>query len=204
MLRTVSLISHVLLRNMQKEIDSLVRDRVRGLRLARGWTLEALASRCELSPSTLSRIETGHQRITLEHLVALSHALDTSLDRLVAPEGNDDVVIRPEPESMGGTTFWLLSRERDRHGMFIAKMRITQDRENEDLQVHPGNEWFTVLSGVVRLQLGAREILVYPGQAVEFSTMTPHLIQAHEEPAELLIMLDRDGEQAHLPTRGQQ
>ena len=156
---------------MQKEIDSLVGGRVRGLRLARGWTLEALASRCELSPSTLSRIETGHQRITLEHLVALSHALDTSLDR---------------------------------HGMFIAKMRITQDRENEDLQVHPGNEWFTVLSGVVRLQLGAREILVYPGQAVEFSTMTPHLIQAHEEPAELLIMLDRDGEQAHLPTRGQQ
>lgn len=188
---------------MQKEIEAIVRQRVRGLRIARGWTLDSLAVRCKLSASTISRIETGAQRITLEHLVAISQALGTSLDRLVEPEGNEDVVIRPESETMGGTTYWLLSRERDRNGMFIAKMRLTKERELDEQQVHPGHEWFTVLSGVVRLRLGTRDILVYPGQAAEFSTMTPHLIQAHEEPAELLIMLDREGEHAHLPGREQ-
>lgn len=194
-----SLVSDMLLQIMQEDIEHLVRQRIRSLRLSRDWTLDALASRCELSASTISRIETGHQRVTLEHLVALSRALDTSIDRLVEPAGNEDVVIRPEPESIDGNTFWLLSRERDRNGHFIAKMRLTPNSDPDEQQVHPGHEWFTVLSGVVRLRLGEREILVYPGQAVEFSTMTPHLIKAHEKPAELLILLDREGENAHRP-----
>lgn len=176
-----------------------MRQRVRGLRLARGWTLDTLAARSYLSPSTLSRIETGRQRIALEQLVEIARALGTSLDQLVEPEGDEDVVIRPEPEPMDGATFWLLSRERDRRGVTIGKMRITEERDIGGAQVHPGYEWFTVLTGVVRLQLGTRTILVYPGQAVEFSTMTPHLLEAHDGPTELLTIFDHDGEQAHLP-----
>lgn len=186
---------------MQEDTESIVRHRIRGLRLARGWTLDTLAARCHVSASTLSRIETGRQRLALEQLVAIAKALGTSLDQLVEPEGNDDVVIRPEPEVMGGTTFWLLSRERDRRGVTIAKMRITEERTLEGPQIHPGYEWFTVLTGVVRLQLGTRTIFVYPGQAVEFSTMVPHLLEAHQGPAELLTIFDQDGEQAHLPGR---
>lgn len=182
----------------QEQTESIVRQRIRGMRLARGWTLDTLAARCFLSPSTLSRIETGQQRIALEQLVAIAKALGTSLDQLVEPEGDEDVVIRPEPESIDGATFWLLSRERDRRGVTIGKMRITEDREPGEPQVHPGYEWFTVLSGTIRLRLGTRAILVRPGQAVEFSTMTPHRIDAHEGPAEILTIFDHDGEQAHL------
>ncbi|WP_300266755.1 helix-turn-helix domain-containing protein [Microbacterium sp.] len=183
----------------QEKTESVVRQRIRGLRIARSWTLETLAARCFLSPSTLSRIETGHQRIALEQLVAIAKALGTSLDQLVEPEGADDIVIRPEPESMDGTTYWILSRERDRRGVTIAKMRITKERELTTPQVHPGYEWFTVLSGVARLQLGTRTIMVHPGQAVEFDTMTPHLIEAHDGPVEMLTIFDHGGEQAHLP-----
>ncbi|MGO1539529.1 MAG: helix-turn-helix domain-containing protein [Leucobacter sp.] len=183
----------------QEETESIVRQRVRGLRIARGWTLDTLAARCFLSPSTLSRIETGQQRIALEQLVAIAKALGTSLDQLVEPEGDEDVVIRPEPETVDGATFWLLSRERDRRGVTVAKMRITEEHESTEPRVHPGYEWFTVLSGVVNLQLGTRRILVHPGQAVEFSTMTPHSLQAHNGPVELLTIFDQDGEQAHLP-----
>ncbi|RSZ62175.1 XRE family transcriptional regulator [Corynebacterium hylobatis] len=184
---------------VQEDTELIVRQRIRGLRLARNWTLDALASRCHLSPSTLSRIETGRQRLGLEQLVSIAKALGISLDQLVEPEGDEDVVIRPTPESNGGTTFWLLSRERDRRGVTIAKMRITENRADNGPQVHPGYEWFTVLSGTVRLQLGTRSILVYPGQAVEFSTMTPHRLEAQGGPAELLTILDHGGEQAHLP-----
>lgn len=190
---------HKILRMTQEDAETVVRQRIRGLRVARNWSLDELAGRCFLSPSTLSRIETGRQRIILAQLVDIAKALGTSLDQLVEPEGDEDVVIRPEPESSGGTTYWMLSRERDRRGVTIAKMRITDDRESNGPQVHPGYEWFTVLSGTVRLQLGTRTILVHPGQAVEFSTMTPHLLQAHEGPAELLTIFDHDGEQAHLP-----
>ncbi|MCK2201149.1 helix-turn-helix domain-containing protein [Corynebacterium callunae] len=182
----------------QKDTEMIVRQRIRGLRLARNWTLDTLASRCFISASTLSRIETGHQRIALEHLVAIAKALGTSLDQLVEAEGNDDVVIRPEPETLDGTTFWLLSRERDRRGVTIGKMRITEERPAFEPSVHPGYEWFTVLSGILKLTLGSRTIMVTPGQAVEFSTMTPHLLEAHQGPVEILTIFDHDGEQAHL------
>jgi quercetin dioxygenase-like cupin family protein len=83
--------------------------------------------------------------------------------------------------------------------MSVAKIRMTKRSPHQgQLPVHPGRDWFTVLSGTVRLQLGERVILVEPGQAAEFSTMTPHAIGAEDGPAEILVILDRDGERAHL------
>ncbi|MEU8269800.1 XRE family transcriptional regulator [Sphaerisporangium sp. NPDC049002] len=182
------------------DLDSVIRQRIRGLRLARGWSLDALAARCHLSPSNLSRIETGHRRIALDQLVPIARALDTTLDQLVESADDEDVVIRPQPEHTRGLTTWLLSRERSLNGVTIAKMRITPDRPTGPGQrgVHPGREWFTVLSGTARLHLGERTILIEPGDAAEFSTMIPHAIGAHDGPVELLTILDHDGERAHL------
>ncbi len=189
----------MLLRMTHELIDDIVRQRIRSLRLSLGWTLDTLATRCFLSPSTLSRIETGHRRIALDQLIPIAGALGTTIDQLVEPEGDDDVVIRPEPETSAGSTIWLLSRNRDRRGVTIAKMRITPERETADQQVHPGYEWFTVLSGVLTLRLGERTILVREGQAAEFSTMTPHALDANDGPVDLLTIFDHDGERAHLP-----
>ncbi len=183
------------------EIDSLIRQRIKGLRLARGWSLDALAARCYLSPSTLSRIETGHRRISLDQLVPIARALGTTLDQLVESADDDDVVIRPHRDQRRGVTTWLLTREHAPHGVTIAKMRITAPGRPvpaAELGVHPGHDWFTVLSGTARLQLGERTILVGPGQAAEFSTMVPHAIGAHGGPVEILTVLDHDGERAHL------
>ena len=85
-------------------MDTVIRQRIKGLRLAKGWSLDALAARCFLSPSTLSRIETGHRRIALDQLVPLAKALGTTLDQLVESSGDEDVVIRPEPEHQRGLT----------------------------------------------------------------------------------------------------
>lgn len=181
-------------------MDTVIRQRLKGLRLAKGWSLDALAARCFMSPSTLSRIETGHRRIALDQLVPLAKALGTSLDQLVEPTSDEDVVIRPEPEHQVGLSVWLLSREHSSNGTTVAKMRITPERSvaNIELSVHPGREWFTVLSGTVSLVLGERTILVGEGQAAEFSTMVPHRIGAHEGPVEILTIMDHGGERAHL------
>ncbi|GAB3251566.1 helix-turn-helix domain-containing protein [Arthrobacter pigmenti] len=181
-------------------LDTVIRQRIRGLRLARGWSLEALAARCYLSPSNLSRIETGNRRIALDQLVPIAKALDTTLDQLVESAEDQDVVIRPEPSHERGRTTWLLSSEETLHGVTVAKMRITPERpaEPEQRGVHPGREWFTVMSGTARLQLGDRTILVETGDAAEFSTMVPHAISAHDGPVEILTIFDHDGERAHL------
>ncbi|MEV0129964.1 XRE family transcriptional regulator [Dactylosporangium sp. NPDC050688] len=178
-------------------LDELVRKRIRGLRVARGWSLDDLASRCYLSPSTLSRIETGHRRIALDQLAPIARALGTTLDQLVESPDDEDVVIRPRRDTVHGMTTWMLTPEPGPHGVFVAKMRITRPVPG-DLRVHPGKDWFTVLSGTVVLRLGERTILVEAGQAAAFSTMTPHAIGAHGGPAEILCVFDHDGQRTHL------
>ncbi|MEV4706376.1 helix-turn-helix transcriptional regulator [Actinoplanes sp. NPDC049316] len=179
------------------DLDSLVRQRLRGLRLARGWSLDDLAARSYLSPSTLSRIETGHRRIALDQLAPLARALGTTLDQLVESGDDGDVVIRPHRDEARGMTTWLLSREHTPHGVTVAKLRITRPVP-ADLRVHPGRDWFTVLSGTIVLRLGERTIRVRTGEAAEFSTMVPHAFGAEEGAAEVLCILDHDGERTHL------
>jgi transcriptional regulator with XRE-family HTH domain len=183
------------------ELDSLVRQRIRGLRVARGWSLDDLAARCYLSPSTLSRIETGHRRIALDQLAPIARALGTTLDQLVESADDDDVVIRPRRDVSRGVTTWMLSREPGPNGMSVAKMRVTRPeprRGTDELKVHPGKDWFTVLSGTIVLLLGERTILVEAGQAAEFSTMIPHAFGAQGGPAEVLCIFDHDGQRTHL------
>ena len=183
------------------DLDGLVRQRIRGLRVARGWSLDDLAARCYLSPSTLSRIETGHRRISLDQLSAIARALGTTLDQLVESVDDDDVVIRPHRDVVRGVTTWMLSREPGPHGVTVAKMRITRPEPRRDtvqLRVHPGKDWFTVLAGTLALRLGERTIMVEAGQAAEFSTMIPHAFGAHGGPAEILCIFDHDGQRTHL------
>jgi transcriptional regulator with XRE-family HTH domain len=183
------------------DLDGLVRKRIRGLRSALGWSLEDLAARCFLSPSTLSRIETGHRRIGLDQLTSIARALGTTLDQLVESADDEDVVIRPQRDEARGVTTWILSREPGPHGVTVARIRVTRpapSRDTAELKVHPGRDWFTVLSGTLVLLLGERTILVEAGQAAEFSTMIPHAFGAHGGPAEMLAILDHDGQRTHL------
>lgn len=87
------------------ELDSLVRKRIRALRVAQGWSLEELATRANVSQSTLSRIENGQRRLALDQLVTLARVLDTSLDQLVET-ASDDVIISPRIDAAHGLMRW--------------------------------------------------------------------------------------------------
>lgn len=183
----------------EADVDRLVRQRIRALRKARGWSLDALAERSYLSPSNLSRIETGSRRIALDQLIPIARALDSTLDQLIESPYDEDVVIRPHQDEHRGMTIWTLARELTPNDLTVAKMRITTPAPSvEDAGVHPGRDWFTVLSGTAELRLGDRLILIETGNAAEFSTMTPHGIGAHgERPVTILTILTQDGQRAH-------
>jgi len=122
------------------------------------------------------------------------------VDDLLAEDDADDVVIRPTACGDGGAV-WLLSRRDDPSGRVVAKQRVPEGTERDpERHVHPGHDWFYVLVGRVRLTLGDRTIVVEAGEAAEFSTMTPHAIDALDAPAELIMVFDRDGQRAHLHT----
>jgi transcriptional regulator with XRE-family HTH domain len=92
------------------EIEQVVRTRLRALRTTLGFSLDELAARTNLSPSTISRVETGKRTISLDVLLPMAKALHIDLDVLLDVRNDDDVVIRPTPDRSGKRTTWLLSR----------------------------------------------------------------------------------------------
>jgi transcriptional regulator with XRE-family HTH domain len=180
----------------EPDVEQVVRSRLRSLRTTLGLSLDELAARTNLSASTISRVETGNRTISLDVLVPLARALQVDLDALLDVHADDDVVIRPAPRREGKRTTWMLSRPT---GNTIAmKTRLEPTRRRETQRVHPGHDWFFVLSGRVRLFLGDRRIDVETGEAAEFNTMTPHALAALDGPAELVQIFNRDGLHAHV------
>ena len=184
----------------RQDIEGVVRTRLRSLRQTLGLTLEELAARTNLSPSTISRVETGKRTISLDILLPLAAGLQVNLEALLEVEGDDDVVIRPVPSKSEGRTTWQLSRPTGR--TLAVKMRLQPTKRAPEQRVHAGHDWFFVTEGRVRLLLGDREIVVEAGEAAEFATMTPHAFAAVDGPAELIMILDRDGERAHVHHAG--
>jgi transcriptional regulator with XRE-family HTH domain len=189
---------HTILPMTQEPLEDIARSRVRALRTARGLSLDQLADLTNMSPSTLSRLETGRRRLAIDHLATLARALGTTVDELLANEREEDVVIRPRRDSAGRSTFWSLTDPEEGSGRVVVKLRIPQFERLPESRVHPGRDWFYVLKGTLRLQLGDREVLVRSGQAASFDTMTPHSLGGHGGPVEILSILDHHGERAHL------
>ncbi|SFF28778.1 transcriptional regulator, XRE family with cupin sensor [Streptomyces mirabilis] len=177
------------------ELDSLVRKRIRALRVAQGWSLEELAARARVSQSTLSRIENGRRRLALDQLVTLARALDTSLDQLVEIAA-DDVVSHPMIDAAHGLMRWPIKAE---PGMTVVRQRMTDPPPDNPsrMRAHPGREWLVVLSGTASLLLGNRRLRIETNQAAEFPTMLPHAIGAEGGPCEILGIFDRDARRGH-------
>ncbi|MFD6990234.1 helix-turn-helix domain-containing protein [Streptomyces sp. NPDC059943] len=184
------------------ELDSLVRKRIRALRVAQGWSLDELATRARLSPSTLSRIETGRRRLALDQLVTLARALDTSLDQLVETAA-DDVISSPTIDAAHQQMRWAVRAAPD---LTVVRQRVTDPPPDNParMRAHPGHEWLVVLSGTAVLLLGNRRFRVETNQAAEFPTMLPHAIGAEGGPCEVLGIFDRDARRGHQGGAGGQ
>lgn len=182
------------------DLDNLVRARLRALRVAQGWSLEELASRANLSQSTLSRIENGQRRLALDTLVALARALDTTLDQVVQ-SAPDDVVVSPMIDSTHRQLRWPIKGD---PGISVVRQRITEPVPDNlaRLRAHPGREWLVVLSGTAILLLGNRRFRVERNQAAEFPTMLPHAIGAEGGPCDILGIFDRDARLGHQASDG--
>ncbi|MFF2846038.1 helix-turn-helix domain-containing protein [Streptomyces sp. NPDC058001] len=180
------------------ELDSLVRKRIRALRVAQGWSLEELATRAKVSQSTLSRIENGQRRLALDQLVTLARALDTSLDQLVETAA-DDVITSPVIDGSHGLMRWPIKAE---PGMTVVRQRMTNPPPDNPsrMRAHQGREWLVVLSGTAILLLGNRRLRIETNQAAEFPTMLPHAIGAEGGPCEILGIFDRDARRGHQRT----
>jgi transcriptional regulator with XRE-family HTH domain len=176
--------------------------RLRTVRTRRGMTLVEVAEQTGISKSTLSRLETGQRRPTLEILLALSATYRVPLDDLVAAPEVGDPRIRLRPGQVKGRTVIPLSREPD--SMQAWKIVIPASMVDPEPRAHDGHEWIYVLSGRVRLVLGAHDSVLEPGDVVEFDTRLPHWFgSTGAAPAEILSIFGRPGERMRRPPMGE-
>jgi len=181
------------------EVIGAVGPRLRSLRQERGATLAQLSGTTGISVSTLSRLEAGQRRPTLELLLLLARAHQVPLDELVDAPVTGDPRIHPRPVTRNGMTVIPLTRRPG--GLRAYKMVIPAlwPAGEPELQVHEGYEWLYLLSGRLRLLLGEHDLLLAPGEVVEFDTHIPHAFSnPNPAPAEALILFGPQGERMHV------
>src|SRR3712207_1694677 len=160
--------------------------RLRELRRRRGATLTQLSEDTGISVSTLSRLESGQRRPTLELLLPLARAHQVPLDELVDAPETGDPRVRLRPIVRHGATFLPLTRRPG--GLQAYKMVLPPGWGGEpgELRSHEGWEWVYVLSGRLRLLLGDADVTLTPGEVAEFDTRTPHWLgNPDDRPAEV-------------------
>src|SRR6478609_2710306 len=184
----------------QEDTDVRVRRRLRELRHRQGLTLQDVATRAQIDVSTLSRLESGKRRLALDHLPRLAAALSVSIDDLLREPEQSDPRVHGASHTHNGITFWPLTRNGPAAGLHAFKIRISARRRTPpaELPVHDGQDWIYVLSGRMRLILGEKDFIIKPGEAVEFSTWTPHWFGAVDGPVEAITLFGTHGERLHL------
>lgn len=191
--------------NQQKgsaDVLSRVGERLRALRRRRQVTLAQLSEVTGISVSTLSRLESGGRRPTLELLLPLARAHQVALDELVGAPPTGDPRVHPRPVVRSGVTYVPLTR---RPGGLQAYKIIypPQTPAGEPAhQVHEGYEWVYVLSGRLRLLLGEHDLTLAAGEVAEFDTRTPHWFgNTSPAPLEVLSLFGPQGERLHVRAR---
>lgn len=184
----------------EREIDDVIAGvgpRLRRLRSERGTTLAALAETTGISLSTLSRLESGDRKPSLELLLPIARAHQIPLDELISEPPVEDPRVTGTPVRRENVTIQPLTRRLG--GMQAYKIVVDPDRHEPSPRVHEGYEWLYVLNGSLRLVLGEHDIVMKPGEAAEFDTRVPHWFGAADgRPVEILSLFGPQGERMHV------
>jgi transcriptional regulator with XRE-family HTH domain len=188
--------------NETDQVLAAVGPRLRSLRRERGTSLADVSAATGISASTLSRLESGQRRATLELLLPLARAYQVPLDQIVQAPAAADPRVRSRPIKRHGMTMYPLTRRPG--GPQAYKMVIPPAKApgTPDPQTHEGYEWLYVLNGRLRVVLGSHDFVLSPGEAAEFDTRTPHWFgNADQEAVELLSLFGPQGERMHVRAR---
>jgi transcriptional regulator with XRE-family HTH domain len=184
------------------EVLDAVGPRLRALRQQHELTLAELSASTGISVSTLSRLESGRRKPTLELLLPLARVHQVQLDELVGSATSEDPRVRLEPIRHGPITLVPLTRRAGGLQAYKATIAAGAARGEPDPQTHEGYDWLYVLNGRLRMVLGEHDLVLGPGEAAEFDTRVPHWFgPADQRPVEFLTIFSREGERIHVRAR---
>jgi transcriptional regulator with XRE-family HTH domain len=178
--------------NQSPEGPSDLGPRLRAIRIARGVGLRELARRLDLSPSSISQIETGKIRPSVRTLYALASEFGVTVDEILfdeppAQEAGAAPVVepglavqraddRPAIQLNSGVRWERLMFWGDEDVEFLEAIYEPGGASSPDASLvrHNGHEFGHVLSGTLRVVVGFDEYILGPGDSITFPSSTPH------------------------------
>ncbi len=160
-----------------------VGERLRRLRKERGWNLEDLAERTNLSRAYLSRLENGERQPSLAALFHVAQAYGVAFSSLFEPEPDLDsgVIVRAAESPMqrgSGLHYASLSRGNWAFNLHPIRILLPAERKEGEVYQHEGEQWLYVVSGRLGLEIGDEHSVLEPGDAAHFSAESPHRLKA--------------------------
>jgi transcriptional regulator with XRE-family HTH domain len=172
--------------------------RLRAIRLRQAIGLRELARRLDLSPSSISQIETGKMRPSVSTLYALASEFGVTVDELLFDErrgpGSTAKSAREAPSF--NEPKLTVQRADERPGINLSsgvkweRLALWADEDVEFLEAtyepggasspddsfvrHSGHEFGFILSGTLRVIVGFDEFVLGPGDTITFPSTTPH------------------------------
>ena len=181
---------------------------VRRLRLARGWTLQALSQRTSIPLSTLSKLELGQSVLTHEKWTLLCKALEADpADEILrelgvvsdeSPSGRRSVRYRHSSGGARADAYMVTPVAEDLTAKTFTPLIVELFAESLGDHGPPrraaGEIFIHVIAGCVVLHAeGYRPVTLAPGDSIYFDGARNHVLLAQEKPARALIVLSGDG-----------
>jgi transcriptional regulator with XRE-family HTH domain len=174
---------------------------IRAERVRRSLSGETVAARAGISRNWLSKVERGTVTPSVEIVRRLALALGVSAGQLLdgpAPPTHSEGQAPPSARTWGtplnepirvvrhdarrairlpdSKHFWEILTPDLRGHLQVLWVQIEPEDSTGGVFEHEGEEIFVVLSGEVRLQVGAQEVTLLAGDAATISSAIPHRV----------------------------
>lgn len=162
------------------ELSTHIARRVRAMRLARGWSLGALAARASLSKTNVAKIESGEGNPSIETLLGLADALEITLGALIAADRSPGTQVLRLSEAayvrsqsgLEGRSLWSDGRDR----RVETNELLMEPGVDYHSQPHPpGTEELVIcMSGSLEVGPEGHEVELGERDAARFPADLPH------------------------------
>jgi transcriptional regulator with XRE-family HTH domain len=158
---------------------------IKDLRTKRGLTLDDVAERSGCTPGFLSQIEHNKAVPSITTLYAIAQALGVQVTDFFPDGINSAKIVRHDHRESfqfeGSAIAYSLLTTKFAHaalGAFLMTIKPTsQALPTDEARAHPGEEFFYVLDGVLRLWFGDGFCDLYPGDSAYYKSTTKHRLE---------------------------
>lgn len=151
---------------------------IKRLRQSNGYTLKDLSNKTGLSISFLSQVERGSSSLAITSLKKIAESFSVPIRQFFLTDNNVHYVLKKEEQKSfqleGSPIIYArLNGEFEGRGLEPILVKLAP-RVKQELDSHPGEEFYYVVKGNILIHLDDTEYIVRKGDTIHFPSQVPH------------------------------